>query len=112
MFTLLTFDTVNGSHSDAPGEAMGHSSATALHSAVLRYATDHGDLWEVHERPLHDGAVSYHVTLWADKPLNLAALADIARDYGQDAIGVLQGSTLVGPGLADYPTTVKPSSVA
>lgn len=109
MFTILTFDTVNGSHSGAPGEPMTRLSAAGLVSAVSRYATDHGELWEMHERPLHDGAVSYHVTLWADKPLDLVALADIARNYGQDAIGVLQGSTLVGPGSADYPTTVKPS---
>lgn len=110
MFTILTFDTVNGTHSGAPGAPMDRLSAKALHSAVLRYATDHGELWEVHERPLHGGAVSYHVTLWASKPLDLVALADIARNYGQDAIGVLQGSTLVGPGSEDYPTTVKPSA--
>lgn len=109
MFTILTFDTVNGSHSGEPGAAMDRLSAKSLVAAVSRYATAHGELWEIHERPLHDGAVSYHVTMWADKPLNLVALADIARDYGQDAIGVLQGSTLVGPGSEDYPTTVKPS---
>lgn len=110
MFTIITFDTVNGSHSGAPGTAMDRLSAGGLFSAVSHYAEDHGDLWEIHERPLDDGAVSYHVTLWADRPLDLVALADIARAYGQDAIGVLQGSTLVGPGSEDYPTTVKPSA--
>lgn len=110
MFTILTFDTVNGTHSGAPGEAMDRLAAAGLVSAVSDYANDHGELWETHERPLHDGAVSYHVTLWADRPLDLVELADIARRYGQDAIGVLQGSTLVGPGSADYPTTVKPNA--
>ncbi len=109
MFTILTFDTVNGSRSGAPGDPMDLLSAKSLVSAVSRYATAHGELWEIHERPLHDGAVSYHVTMWATIPLNLTKLAKIAQDYGQDAIGVLQGSTLVGPGSEDYPTTVKPS---
>lgn len=110
MFTILTFDTVNGSHSGAPGEPMDRLSAKGLESAVSRYARKHGELWETHFRPLENGAVSYHITLWADKPLDLVELADIAQFYGQDAIGVLQGSTLVGPGSTDYPTTVKPSS--
>lgn len=109
MFTILTFDTVNGSHSGEPGAPMDRLSSMSFVSAIARYVTDHGELWEKHTRPLHNDAVSYHVTMWADKPLNLVALADIARDYGQDAIGVLQGSTLVGPGSEDYPTTVKPS---
>lgn len=110
MFTILTFDTVNGSHSGTPGTPMDALSSKGLFSAISRYATEHGDLWEIHERPLDGGAVSYHVTLWATVPLDLVALADIARAYGQDAIGVLQGSTLVGPGSTDYPTTVKPNA--
>lgn len=112
MFTILTFDNLYGSRSPLHGSPMPLSRFGGMVEVLTKYALAHGDVWELHARDVAVGGRSVHLTFWADKPLDLVALADIAERFEQDAIGVLQGSTLVGPGSADFPTTVKPSNVA
>lgn len=111
MFTILTFDN-QVSQSDY---AMPVHTELEFVRAVDSYAREHGNYVEICTGYLSDDPdgvelTTYRVSFMATVPLDLVALADIARDYRQDAIGVLQGSTLVGPGSADYPTTVKPSA--
>lgn len=111
MFTILTFDNqVNQSD-----YAMPQRIELDFMRTVESYAREHGDYIEIctgylGDDPDGDELTTYRVSFIASKPLDLVALADIARDYRQAAIGVLQGSTLVGPGSSDYPTTVKPSA--
>lgn len=111
MFTILTFDNQVSQHDYAMPV---HSELDFVRTVEL-YAREHGYYVEtctgyLGEDPDDVELTTYRVSFMADKPLDLVALADIARDYWQAAIGVLQGSILVGPGSADYPTTVKPSA--
>lgn len=114
IYVQLNYDNVAGMSSPYYGEKVPHDEFVSMiidmHRVIYTYA-DNVQAEELHISHSGGEFKSYHLSFLCDglDEADFAKeMASVSKLGHQDAIAVIIGSTLVGPGSDDFPTTVKP----